>query len=78
MTSTDLVIDALGRRCPIPVILLARRIGEVEVGQVVELWADDPAAEADVQAWCRMRRQELVDASDRPGGGRAYRVRRLH
>src|SRR5437764_10431401 len=30
-----LVIDALGRKCPIPIIWLAQRIGEVPVGAVV-------------------------------------------
>ena len=47
-------------KCPQPIIELARRIGEVEVGELVELWADDPAAEPDLAAWCRMRGQELV------------------
>ncbi|EFC80443.1 sulfurtransferase TusA family protein [Frankia sp. EUN1f] len=56
------VVDALGRRCPLPIIELARRIRDVEVGQLVELRADDPAAAADVAAWCRMRGHELVAA----------------
>ena len=28
-------IDALGRKCPIPIIMLAARIGEVPVGAVI-------------------------------------------
>ncbi|ONH61245.1 aminotransferase [Frankia sp. CcI49] len=56
------VVDALGRRCPLPIIELARRIRDVEVGQLVELRADDPAAAADVAAWCRMRGHKLVAA----------------
>ena len=72
-----LVVDALGRRCPMPVIELARRIGEVEVDAVVAVLADDPAAAADIPAWCRMREQEYVGAEPRPTGT-AYLVRRLH
>ena len=72
------VVDARGKRCPVPVIELARRIGDVAVGGVVELWADDPAAGPDVAAWCRMRAHDLLDDAALPDQtGNAYRVRRL-
>ncbi|OAA28307.1 tRNA 2-thiouridine synthesizing protein A [Frankia sp. EI5c] len=70
------VVDARGRRCPIPIIELARHLGDVEVGQLIELLADDPAAAADVAAWCRMRGHELVAAQHPPLGGDSYLVRR--
>jgi TusA-related sulfurtransferase len=72
------VVDALGRRCPLPIIDLARRIGEAPVGGTVALLADDPAAGPDVAAWCRLRGHDLVGASDLPAGGQAYLVRRAH
>ena len=62
MTEVGLWMDCLGLKCPQPIIELARRIGEVEVGELVELLADDPAAGPDLAAWCRMRGQELVVA----------------
>jgi TusA-related sulfurtransferase len=70
-------VDARGRRCPIPVIELARHFGEVAVGGTVEVYADDPAAAADVPAWCRMREQEFAGQRPLPDGGTAYAVRRL-
>jgi tRNA 2-thiouridine synthesizing protein A len=60
VTDVALSLECLGLRCPQPIIELARRIGEVEVDQLVELWADDPAAEPDLAAWCRMRGHELM------------------
>jgi tRNA 2-thiouridine synthesizing protein A len=72
MTVPALVLDCRGWACPRPVIELARRIGEVAVGEVVEVLADDPAAGPDVAAWCRMRQQELVSAEPP-----RFRVRRL-
>ena len=71
-----LTIDATGQICPLPVIELARRIGEVEVGAVVEVLADDPAAATDFPAWCRMRDQEFVGATP-AAHGTSYRIRRL-
>ncbi|WTB91183.1 cysteine desulfurase/sulfurtransferase TusA family protein [Streptomyces cellulosae] len=71
-----LVVDALGRRCPIPVIELAKVIGDVPVGGLVRVLADDEAARLDIPAWCEMRGQQYVgeQPADR---GAAYVVRRL-
>ena len=63
MTDVALSLECLGLRCPQPIIELARRIGEVEVDALVELWADDPAAEPDLAAWCRMRGHDLVTSN---------------
>jgi cysteine desulfurase len=74
--SAALTIDTLGRRCPIPVIELAKQIGDVEVGQVVDVLSDDEAARVDIPVWCRMKSQEYVGGSPAERGV-AYRVRRL-
>ncbi len=71
-----LVLDERGRRCPRPVIELARRIADVPVGAVVAVVADDPGAAADVPAWCRMRGHDYVGATSDRDGTAAYLVRR--
>ncbi|MEU9557607.1 cysteine desulfurase/sulfurtransferase TusA family protein [Streptomyces fumanus] len=70
-----LVVDALGKLCPLPVIELAKVIGTVPVGGTVRVLADDEAARLDIPAWCEMRGQEYVgeEAAER---GAAYVVRR--
>ncbi|THA35704.1 aminotransferase class V-fold PLP-dependent enzyme [Streptomyces sp. A1277] len=72
----SLVVDALGKRCPVPVIELAKVIGGVPVGGTVTVLSDDEAARLDIPAWCAMREQEYVgeEPADR---GAAYVVRRL-
>ena len=76
---TRVTVDSIGRRCPLPIIDLARRLADVSVGELIELWSDDPAAEYDVAAWCRMRAQELVEARPHPrrDGAVAYLIRRV-
>ena len=72
-------VDALGRRCPAPVIEMAKHVGEVAVGELLAVLSDDEAARLDVPAWCEMRGHEY--AGERPLGdrpGSAYLVRRLH
>ncbi|MFF7605361.1 aminotransferase class V-fold PLP-dependent enzyme [Streptomyces parvulus] len=71
----DLVVDALGRRCPIPVIELAKVIGDVPVGGTVRVLSDDEAARLDIPAWCEMRGQEYV-GEEPAERGTAYLVRR--
>jgi tRNA 2-thiouridine synthesizing protein A len=70
----DDVLDCRGQRCPLPVIALAKRLPEVPVGGVLRVLADDPAAGPDIQAWCRLRGQELL-GSPAPD---AFDIRRLH
>ncbi|MEU4658163.1 aminotransferase class V-fold PLP-dependent enzyme [Streptomyces sp. NPDC023723] len=70
-----LVVDALGKLCPIPVIELAKVIGDVPVGGTVRVLADDEAARLDIPAWCEMRDQEYVGAEPEERGT-AYVVRR--
>ncbi len=72
----DLVVDALGRRCPIPVIELAKVIGDVPVGGTVRVLSDDEAARLDIPAWCEMRGQEYA-GEEEAERGRAYLVRRI-
>jgi tRNA 2-thiouridine synthesizing protein A len=62
-----------------PIIMLAERIGEVPIGDVVEVLADDPATKTDVPAWCGLKSHEFLGAADIAGaGGWAFRVRRSY
>jgi tRNA 2-thiouridine synthesizing protein A len=72
-----LTIDALGRKCPIPIIMLAERIREVAIGQLVEVLADDPAAKSDLPAWCMLKSQEFVMTRDLASGW-SFLVRRSY
>lgn len=71
-------IDAVGRKCPIPIIMLAARIVEVPVGSVIAVLADDPAAYTDVPAWCGLKSHDCVFRVDLRSGGWAFGVRRRY
>lgn len=54
------LVDARGKPCPVPIIELAKALK----GQsLVELWADDPAAEGDLAMFCAAtgRRTERLE-----------------
>lgn len=56
----DRVEDFRGQLCPMPIVNMARVIKKMEVGQILELWADDEGAHADVPAWCDQTRHEFL------------------
>jgi TusA-related sulfurtransferase len=72
-----LELDCRGQVCPAPVIELARRVPEVEIGGLVGLVATDAAARYDVPAWCRMTGQEYVGEELADDGVPRYVVRRV-
>ncbi|GLU46096.1 sulfurtransferase TusA family protein [Nocardiopsis ansamitocini] len=72
-----LTIDAIGRKCPIPIIMLAGRLREVPIGSVIAVTADDPAAKADIPAWCRLKMQEFVAEVPLERGSR-FDIRRTY
>ena len=71
-----LTIDALGRKCPIPIIMLADQIRNVPLGAVVAVLADDPAAYTDIPSWCVMKAHEFAGHRELPQGGWALYIRR--
>ena len=73
---TALTIDALGRKCPIPIIMLAEQIRDVPLGAVVAVLADDPAAYTDIPSWCMMKSHEFAGHAELPHGGWALYIRR--
>ncbi len=73
----SLILDCRGQLCPLPVIELGRRLHEVPIGDCIVVAADDPAALADITAWCRLRGQEYLGASVAVDGVPIYRVRRI-
>ena len=47
-------VDALGKRCPLPIIMIAKAIRTSQSGEVLTLSSDDPATWPDLQAWGRL------------------------
>lgn len=65
--SEQVVVDARGLRCPLPVVRLAQAAGSLTAGTVVAVRATDPAAEHDVPAWARMRGHRFIGVERGPG-----------
>ena len=75
MANADLVVDATGVYCPIPVLRLAKTFRDQPAGTVAQLLATDPAAVEDVEVFCRERGHELIE-SRQDGGVFSFLVRK--
>jgi len=57
----DETLDCKGLMCPMPIVKLAKKMKEMQVGKVVELISDDVGSKEDVPAWCSRTGNELVE-----------------
>ncbi|BCV22066.1 sulfurtransferase TusA family protein [Moorella sp. Hama-1] len=56
----DVSLDCLGLYCPQPLLQTREKLDELEVGQTLELFADDPAAEEDIKRFVKRTGHELI------------------
>ncbi len=49
----DADLDCIGLFCPMPIARTKEEIENIEVGQVLKVEADDPAAEEDIARWAK-------------------------
>ena len=56
----DEELDCVGLFCPMPIALTKQKIDTIEVGQILKVEADDPAAEEDIKAWAKRTGHELI------------------
>ena len=61
------VIDSRGTMCPGPITDLFRAFRNANIGDTLELWATDPAAKSDVQAWAKRSGNEVLAIIDEKG-----------
>lgn len=60
----DVVQDSRGQMCPMPIAIMAKNMRKMEIGQILEIWADDEGAHADVPAWCEQTGNEFLGEED--------------
>ena len=56
----DHQLDAIGMRCPEPVMMIRLNIRKIAAGETLLITADDPSTTRDVPSFCRFMEHELV------------------
>ena len=71
----DVVLDCKGLSCPMPIVKLAKKMKELESGQVLEMLGTDPGSKEDVPAWCSRTNNEFLGMENR-GDVFAYYIKK--
>ena len=53
-------LDCIGLYCPIPVLQTREEMDKLAIGEILEVLADDDAAEADLTAWAKRTGQRML------------------
>jgi len=72
MVMADDTLDCKGLSCPMPIMKLAKKMKEMESGQVLELLATDPGSKPDVPAWCSKTGHHLIESAEEAGTYKYY------
>ena len=68
----DTTLDCVGLYCPMPISKTAKKIKDLQTGQVLEILADDEGIKEDLPAWCQMTGNELLKIDEEEGQFKAY------
>ncbi|HEX9758322.1 MAG TPA: sulfurtransferase TusA family protein [Nitrospiria bacterium] len=68
----DMTLDAMGLFCPMPIVLTAKKIKELKIGQILEVLNDDEGIIKDMPAWCKNTGNEFIELVEEEGSYRIY------
>ena len=69
-------LDCVGLFCPEPLFQTRQGIDGIEVGEILEVYTDDPAAEEDLKRFAKRTGHEVV-SFERDGDEMRFLIRRL-
>lgn len=58
----DAVLDAKGLNCPLPILRAKKALKDVPTGGTLEIFATDPGAVKDFEAFCNSTGNEMVSS----------------
>ncbi len=59
--SSSHVLDCVGLYCPMPILKTRQEMDKLAVGDILEVLADDPAAEPDIKSWAKRAGQKILE-----------------
>ena len=60
-------VDCIGLFCPMPIVKTREAIESMRPGELLAMLSDDPASDADMQSWCQITGNNLLEVSREAG-----------
>jgi tRNA 2-thiouridine synthesizing protein A len=70
------IVDARGSACPGPLLEAKKGIGQVKVGEVLEIKSSDPGTRNDIPAWAKKVGHEYLGVLEAEGHDRIFVTRK--
>jgi len=61
-TTPDKELNAIGLRCPEPVMMVRKNIRLLNTGETLLVITDDPSTTRDIPSFCRFMEHELIES----------------
>jgi len=79
MTTTELttlqsnkIVDARGTACPGPLLAAKKAIGEIDSGEIMEIYSSDEGTKNDIPRWCQKMNHEFLGIVEEPSYSRLF------
>jgi TusA-related sulfurtransferase len=69
-------LDCIGLYCPMPILKTRQEIDNLATGEILEVLADDPAAEEDLKAWAKWTGHKILQI-DKTKEGMRFLIQKL-
>lgn len=69
-------VDARAMACPGPLLEAKKSMGDVKVGEILEIWSGDQNTENNLERWCKKLGHEFLGSIDEGGYYRLF-VKRM-
>jgi tRNA 2-thiouridine synthesizing protein A len=66
------IVDARGSACPGPLLEAKKGIGQVKVGEILEIKSSDPGTRNDIPAWAKKVGHEYMGLLEAEGHDRLF------
>lgn len=61
MNKIFLTLNLLGLKCPLPVLKTAKKLREMNKGELLEVKTDDSSAEKDLKQFCSLNNSKIIN-----------------
>jgi tRNA 2-thiouridine synthesizing protein A len=69
-----IVLDTTGLKCPQPVLKIAAKSPDMQLGDILEVIGDCPTFERDIRAWCKRLKKTLLFIRDAEAGKKRCQI----
>jgi tRNA 2-thiouridine synthesizing protein A len=72
------VLDCRGMLCPEPVLETKKAINSIEIGNILEVLADDKGSVQDIPRWAKRAKQEFLGYEEKEDGHYSFLIKRIN